>query len=64
MAGPVADPRAGALLERYARCFGASVEPPVPVEAIAVDLLGLDSSSRERPDRLRRAAAGRAARLC
>ena len=42
MAGPVADPRAGALLERYGRCFGASVDPPVPVEAIAVDLLGLE----------------------
>lgn len=40
VAGPVTDPRAHALRERYHRLFGAP-ELPVPVEAIAEDLLGL-----------------------
>jgi hypothetical protein len=40
MPGPVEDPRAGALLRRYRATFGGP-ELPVPVEAIAEDLLGL-----------------------
>ncbi len=40
MPGPVTDPRAGALAERYRGLFGGP-ELPVPVEAIAEDLLGL-----------------------
>ncbi len=40
MPGPVRDPRAGALLRRYHELFEAP-ELPVPVEAIAEDLLGL-----------------------
>ncbi len=35
------DPRADDLRARYHAAFGASGEIPVPVEAIAVDLLGL-----------------------
>jgi hypothetical protein len=38
--GPYADPRAAALLERYRAAFGGP-DVPVPVEAIAEDLLGL-----------------------
>jgi hypothetical protein len=38
--GPVTDPRAHALRERYHRLF-AHAELPVPVESIAEDLLGL-----------------------
>jgi len=38
--GPVADERAGALLRRYLDAFGGA-GLPVPVEAIAEDLLGL-----------------------
>ena len=41
MAGAVTDPRAGALRQRYHELFDAP-ELPVPVEAIAEDLLGLD----------------------
>ncbi len=40
MAGPVTDPRAGALRQRYHERFRAP-ELPVPVESIAEDLLGL-----------------------
>ena len=40
MSGPVKDPRAGMLLERYRQTFGGEVSP-VPVESIAEDLLGL-----------------------
>jgi len=40
MPGPVTDPRAAALLERYLDRFGGP-EIPVPVESIAEDLLGL-----------------------
>ncbi len=40
MPGPYADPRAAALLERHRAAFGGP-EVPVPVEAIAEDLLGL-----------------------
>ncbi len=40
MPGPVTDPRAYELRERYHRLF-AGAELPVPVEAIAEDLLGL-----------------------
>lgn len=40
MPGPVTDPRAHDLRERYHRLF-ADPELPVPVEAIAGDLLGL-----------------------
>jgi hypothetical protein len=38
--GPVTDPRAGALRDRYRACFGGA-ELPVPVERIADNLLGL-----------------------
>jgi len=40
MPGPVTNPKAGALAERYRALFGGP-ELPVPVEAIAEDLLGL-----------------------
>lgn len=40
MPGPVTDPRAAALLERYLETYGGE-EIPVPVESIAEDLLGL-----------------------
>ena len=40
-----ADPRAGALRKRYLDVFGGS-EIPVPVEAIAQDLLGLRIEAR------------------
>jgi Zn-dependent peptidase ImmA (M78 family) len=40
MPGPVTDPRADALRERYHAVFGGD-ELPVPVDAIAEDLLGL-----------------------
>ena len=40
MPGPVTDPRAHELRERYRRVF-AGEELPVPVDAIAGDLLGL-----------------------
>jgi Zn-dependent peptidase ImmA (M78 family) len=40
VAGPVADPRAGVLRERYHALF-ADAEIPVPVQRIAEDLLGL-----------------------
>ena len=40
MPGPVVDPRAARLLERYGARFGGP-DLPVPVEAIAEDLLGL-----------------------
>ena len=41
MPGPIRDPRADALRARYAERFSAP-ELPVPVEAIAEDLLGLN----------------------
>jgi len=40
MPGPVTDPRAGELLDRYQELFGGDALP-VPVESIAEDLLGL-----------------------
>ncbi len=40
LAGPVTDPRAGVLRQRYHQLFD-DPELPVPVEAIAEDLLGL-----------------------
>lgn len=40
LAGPVTDPRAHALRRRYLESFGGA-ELPVPVDAIAEDLLGL-----------------------
>jgi hypothetical protein len=40
MGGPVTDPRAGELLRPHPAAFGGP-ELPVPVEAIAEDLLGL-----------------------
>jgi hypothetical protein len=47
VAGPLRDPRAAALLRRYQERFGASLQPPVPVEAIAEDLLGLSVAESE-----------------
>jgi hypothetical protein len=47
LAGPVRDPRAAALLRRYHERFGGSLQPPVPVEAIAEDLLGLSVAESE-----------------
>jgi hypothetical protein len=44
LAGSLRDPRAAALLQRYHERFGGSLRPPVPVEAIAEDLLGLSVS--------------------
>ena len=41
MPGPIRDPRADALRARYAERFSAP-QLPVPVEAIAEDLLGLN----------------------
>ena len=46
MGGPVNDPRAYALRERYHAHFGGD-ELPVPVERIAEDLLGLAVSERD-----------------
>jgi Zn-dependent peptidase ImmA (M78 family) len=46
MAGSVRDKRADALRARYHGAF-AGTEPPVPVEAIAEDLLGLDVRETE-----------------
>ena len=47
MPGPVRDPRAAAVLRRYHKRFGGSLQPPVPVEAIAEDLLGLSVAESE-----------------
>jgi len=47
LAGPVRDPRAAALLRHYHERFGGSLQPPVPVEAIAEDLLGLNVGESE-----------------
>jgi hypothetical protein len=47
VAGPLRDPRAAALLRRYQERFGASLQPPVPVEAIAEDLLGLNVAASD-----------------
>ena len=47
LAGPVRDPRAAALLRRYQERFGGSLQPPVPVEAVAEDLLGLSVAESE-----------------
>jgi len=47
LAGPVRDPRAADLLRRYHERFGGSLQPPVPVEAIAEDLLGLSVAESE-----------------
>ena len=44
--GPVTDPRAEALRRRYHELFGGE-ELPVPVEAIAEDLLGLSINEDE-----------------
>jgi len=44
--GPVTDPRAYALRERYHAHFGGA-ELPVPVERIAEDMLGLAVSERD-----------------
>jgi uncharacterized protein DUF955 len=44
--GPVTDPRADALRRRYHELFGGE-ELPVPVEAIAEDLLGLSIGEDE-----------------
>jgi hypothetical protein len=46
MPGPVTDPRADALRERYHAVFGGD-ELPVPVDAIAEDLLGLSVGEEE-----------------
>src|SRR5438067_5607346 len=46
MPGPVRDERADALRERYHAAF-ADAELPVPVEAIAEDLLGLEVGESE-----------------
>jgi Zn-dependent peptidase ImmA (M78 family) len=43
----VRDPRAADLLRRYQQRFGGSLQPPVPVEAIAEDLLGLSVGESE-----------------
>jgi len=45
--GPVKDPRAGALRDRYQERFPGSPALPVPVESIAEDLLGLAVGERE-----------------
>jgi IrrE N-terminal-like domain len=47
LAGPVRDPRAADLLRRYHERFGGSLQPPVPVEAIAEDFLGLSVAEAE-----------------
>jgi hypothetical protein len=47
LAGLVRDPRADELLRRYQERFGGSPGPPVPVEAIAEDLLGLSVAESE-----------------
>lgn len=46
VAGPVTDPRAGVLRQRYHELF-ADPELPVPVERIAEDLLGLSVGEAE-----------------
>jgi IrrE N-terminal-like domain len=46
MPGPVTDPRAAALRNRYIDRFGGT-ETPVPVEQIAEDLLGLSVAESE-----------------
>src|SRR5437588_8212948 len=46
MPGPVTDPRADALRKRYHAVFGGD-ELPVPVDAIAEDLLGLSVGEEE-----------------
>ncbi|HZO95857.1 MAG TPA: ImmA/IrrE family metallo-endopeptidase [Gaiellaceae bacterium] len=48
LAGPVSDERAHALRRRYLEAFGGA-EFPVPVEAIAEDLLGLAVERAELP---------------
>jgi len=42
LSGGIRDPRAAALVRRYYERFEGSPELPVPVEAIAEDLLGLN----------------------
>jgi Zn-dependent peptidase ImmA (M78 family) len=49
VAGPVTDPRAGALRQTYHELFDAP-ELPVPVEAIAEDLLGLSVTDSNELD--------------
>jgi Zn-dependent peptidase ImmA (M78 family) len=44
--GPIRDPRADELLQRYRAAYGGA-ELPVPVEAIAEDLLGLAVEERD-----------------
>jgi Zn-dependent peptidase ImmA (M78 family) len=46
VAGPVTDPRAGVLRERYHSLF-ADPEIPVPVQRIAEDLLGLQTLEQQ-----------------
>jgi Zn-dependent peptidase ImmA (M78 family) len=43
----VRDPRADELLRRYEERFGEAAGPPIPVEAIAEDLLGLSVAESE-----------------
>jgi Zn-dependent peptidase ImmA (M78 family) len=43
----VRDPRADELLRRYEERFGEAAGPPIPVEAIAEELLGLSVSESE-----------------
>jgi hypothetical protein len=50
LAGAVQDPRAAALVRRYHERFEGSPELPVPVEAIAEDLLGLSVGESETLD--------------
>jgi len=47
VSGGVRDPRAAALVRRYHERFEGSPELPVPVEAIAEDLLGLNVGELE-----------------
>jgi hypothetical protein len=49
MSGPVTDPRAGILLERYRQTFGGELIP-VPVDSIAEDLLCLRVGERDDLD--------------
>jgi Zn-dependent peptidase ImmA (M78 family) len=44
--GPIRDPRADELLQRYRAAFGGD-DLPVPIEAIAEDLLGLAVEGRD-----------------
>jgi Zn-dependent peptidase ImmA (M78 family) len=50
MPGPVTDPRAHALRDAYHAAFTAGADMPVPVDAIAEDLLGLYVEESEEID--------------